>query len=362
MTPRSKPVYVIAEAGVNHNGRLSLAKRLVDIAAECGADAVKFQSFRAAELTSARAVKAPYQTNVGPARETQAEMLKQLELSERAQYALSEHCKKRGVTFLSTPFDLTSLAFLVERIRVPKLKIASGEITNGPLLLAASRTGKPIILSTGMSDFDEIQAALGVLAFGFLADKGKPDVRKSRKALESEAGQAALCNKVTLLQCTTEYPAPYDEINLHVLHSLSERFRLPVGLSDHSLGIEVPIAAAALGAAVIEKHFTVCRDLPGPDHKASLEPNELRSMIRAIRNIEKALGSPVKRPTKSERKNIPHARKSLVALGSIRKGEPLSEANLGVKRPGGGVSPLRYWDLLGKPATRDYELDDLIRA
>lgn len=355
-------VYVIAEAGVNHNGRLGLAKKLVDVAAESRADCVKFQTFDADLLASSRAAKAPYQKRDSGKGESQAAMLRRLQLGRSAHRALRDHCLERGITFLSTPFDVASLRFLVEDLRVSRIKIASGEVTNAPLLLAAARTRRPIIVSTGMCTFEDIETALGIIAFGTANARGTPRARAARQALRARSTRRHLAARVTLLQCTTAYPAPYRDMNLRVLPALAARFGVPVGLSDHSLGTEVAVAAVALGATVIEKHFTLDRSLPGPDHAASLEPSELVSLVRSIRNVELALGRAVKAPTPSERSNMRAARKSLVALRAIAKGALLTEINIGVKRPGDGVSPVRYWELLGTRATRDYAPDEPIRA
>lgn len=353
-------VFVIAEAGVNHNGSLDTARKLVAAAAASGADAVKFQTFQAKNLVTRTAPKAPYQQKTTGRDESQFEMIRALELDGEQHLLLAGECRKRGILFLSTPFDLESLAMLVGRVKVPAIKISSGDIINGPLLLAAARSGKPVILSTGMSDLADIETALGILAFGYTDTGNGPSTAAFRNAFRSSAGQSAIRKNVTLLQCTTEYPAPYSEINLRAMQLLRETFDLAVGLSDHSLGIEVPIAAAALGATVIEKHFTLDRDLPGPDHVASLEPEELKRMVSGIRNVTHALGSPAKVPTATERRNVAAARKSLVAACKIRAGELFTELNLTVKRPGTGVSPIHYWDWLGKRAARDYEADEII--
>lgn len=355
-----KPIYIIAEAGVNHNGSLEQAVLLVDAAAEAGADAVKFQTFKADRLVSRAAPKAGYQIENTGASESQHEMIRKLELDEAAHQHLHQHCRSRGIEFLSTPFDLESLDMLVSRFDLSFVKLASGEITNAPFLLAAARTGKPVILSTGMSDLGDVENALGVLAFGYLQQAAAPSRESFAAAYGSAGGQAALRGKVALLHCTTEYPAPLEEVNLRAMATLHQAFGLPVGYSDHTAGIAIPIAAAALGACVIEKHFTLDRNLPGPDHKASLEPDELKRMVRSIREVETALGSPIKQPAASERRNRAVARKSLVAAMPVRKGELFSSENLGVKRPGDGVSPMYYWEWLGKAADRDYQPDDKV--
>lgn len=355
----NRPVYIIAEAGVNHNGSLDMALQLVDAAAAAGADAVKFQTFKADKLVSRAAPKADYQVANTGGGESQHEMIRRLELDEGAHQRLLNHCRTRRIEFLSTPFDLESLDMLVTRFDLPVIKLASGEITNAPFLLAAARTGKPVILSTGMSDLGDIEDALGVLAFGYTQNT-TPSQAAFEAAYASAAGQAALRDKVTLLHCTTEYPAPLAEVNLHAMTTLSQTFGLPIGYSDHTTGINIPVAATALGATIIEKHFTLDRTLPGPDHKASLEPDELGQMVQAIRDVVTALGSPRKQPTPSERRNRVVARKSLVALQAVRKGEPFTTDNLGIKRPGDGISPLRYWEWLGKSADRDYGPDDKV--
>jgi N-acetylneuraminate synthase len=352
--------YIIAEAGVNHNGSLEMAKKLIEVAAEAGADAVKFQTFKADKLVSCSAPKAEYQTKTTDVAESQFEMLRQLELDEAAHEALIEHCKVCSIEFLSTPFDTDSVDLLAERFNLSYLKIPSGEITNAPLLLKMAQTGKPIILSTGMSTLGEIEDALGVLAFGFLGS-GEPSVASFRSAYCSAKGQAALQGKVTLLHCTTEYPAPLVDVNLKVMDTMSAAFGLPVGYSDHTDGIAVSIAAVARGAVLIEKHFTLDRTLPGPDHKASLEPAALKAMVHSIRVVEQVLGTNVKSPSSSELKNIAVARKSLVAACPIGVGEKFSIRNITTKRPGNGISPLYYWNILQRTASRDYACDELIQ-
>ncbi len=352
--------FIIAEAGVNHNGSLDMALKLIDVAADAGADAVKFQTFKADKVVSRFAPKAEYQTRNTGAVDSQLEMVKKLELNEEQHMVLVEHCRKRGIEFMSTPFDLDSVDFLANIINVFRLKIPSGEITNGLILLKFAQTGKPLILSTGMSTLDEVEMALGVLAFGFINSEEKPSMGAFKEAYSSSEGQALLRDKVSLLHCTTEYPAPFDEVNLKAMDTLTDKFSLPVGYSDHTMGIAVPISAVARGAVIIEKHFTLDCNLPGPDHKASLEPGELQQMVTSIRQIELALGNGVKRPTASELKNMAVARKSLVAARDIKQGEEFTEANLGVKRPGTGVSPFYYWDMLGKISSRDYKVDEMV--
>lgn len=352
--------YIIAEAGVNHNGSLEMAKKLVEVAADAGADAVKFQTFKADKLVSRLAPKAEYQNRTTDAYESQHEMIRKLELDEHAHETLIEHCKACSIEFLSTPFDLESVDLLAGRLDLPCLKIPSGDITNAPLLLKIAQTGKPVILSTGMCTLGEIEDALGVLAFGYLSSS-KPSISVFRAAYCSAQGHAVLQNRVTLLHCTTEYPAPFEDVNLKVMDTLNSAFGLPVGYSDHTEGIAVAIAAVARGAVVIEKHFTLDRNLPGPDHKASLEPAELKQMVAAIRIVEQAIGCGRKLPTPSELKNMSVARKSLVAARSITTGESFTVENTTVKRPGNGLSPMQNWELLGRKANRDFAADEVIK-
>lgn len=351
--------YIIAEAGVNHNGSLDMAKQLVEVAAEAGADAVKFQTFKADNLVSISAPKAEYQTRTTGTGESQHEMIRKLELDEHAHETLIEHCQSCNIKFLSTPFDLESVDLLAGRFNLPCIKIPSGDITNAPLLLKIAKTGIPVILSTGMSTLGEIEDALGVLAFGYLG-RGNPSRDAFRATYCADEGLVALQEKVTLLHCTTEYPAPFEDVNLKVMDTLRSAFSLPVGYSDHTEGIAVTIAAVARGAVVIEKHFTIDRNLPGPDHKASLEPTELKQMVAAIRIVEQALGAGRKHPTPSELKNISVARKSLVAACAITAGEPYTSENLAVKRPGNGLSPMQYWDQLNRKAGRDISIDEAV--
>lgn len=351
---------IIAEAGVNHNGSLEMAGRLIDAAVEAGVDAVKFQTFRAENIISSSAPKADYQKKTTDAEESQLEMVKKLELDESGHAQLIACCRKRSVEFLSTPFDLESLDLLVNKFDLNRLKISSGDITNAPLLLKAARSGKPVILSTGMSTLGEIETALAVLAYGYTQADVNPSLKACHEAYRSKSGRKTLEKKVTLLHCTTEYPAPFEDVNLRAMDTLREAFGLPVGYSDHTPGIAVTIAAAARGAVIIEKHFTLDRNLPGPDHKASLEPSELKLMVRSIRQVEAALGSPVKFPAESEIKNIPMARKSIVASREIKKGDLFTEDNITVKRPAHGISPVYYWQLLGKTAEKDYKKDEMV--
>jgi len=351
--------FVIAEAGVNHNGSLAQALRLVDVAAEAGADAVKFQTFKADRLATAGAAKAEYQVSNTGAAGSQLAMLRALELAPADHEALLAHCRRRGIRFMSTAFDAESLAFLAT-LDMPALKIPSGDISCGPLLLQAARLRRPLIVSTGMSTLADIEHALGVIAFG-LTQEGEPAGRADFDAAWcSAAGRAALHKHVTLLHCVTQYPAPPAAVNLRAMDTMAAAFGLPVGYSDHTLGIEVSIAAVARGATVIEKHFTLDRKLPGPDHAASLEPGELKLLVSAIRNVEQALGSPLKAPAVQEMGNRPVARRSVVAARRIGQGEVFTLAMLTHKRPGHGISPMDVWGLLGRCAGRNYEPDDLI--
>ncbi|WP_416826489.1 N-acetylneuraminate synthase [Ectobacillus polymachus] len=353
--------FIIAEAGVNHNGSIQLGKKLIDVAAKAGADAIKFQTFITDLCVTETASKANYQTKYTDPAESQFQMIKKLELSEKMHEELMEHCKKTNIQFLSTPFDEPSIDLLVNTFHVPKLKVASGEITNAPLLLKMAKTRKPILLSTGMSSIADIEKALGVLAFGYQSDPQEaPSIEAFEKAFCSEDGQKLLQANVTLLHCTTEYPAPFDEVNLNVIDTLRTAFALPVGYSDHTKGIAVPIAAVAKGAVVIEKHITLDCDLPGPDHKASLNADDFTEMVSAIRQVEASLGQSVKIPSLSELKNKSVIRKSIVASKQIKKGETFSSDNLTVKRPGDGVSPFWYWGYLGKTANKTYQKNEQV--
>jgi len=353
-------IYIIAEAGVNHNGSLDLAKQLIDVAADAGANAVKFQTFKADQMVSRSAPKAEYQTKTTDARESQFKMIKRLELDELTHKKLINYCKKQEIQFLSTPFDFESMDLLVHTFNLTRLKLSSGEISNAPLLLKAAQSGKPVIVSTGMSTLGEIETALAVLAFGYIQVNEGPSLKAFQEAYCSEAGQQALQEKVVLLHCTTEYPAPFEDVNLRAMDTLHAAFGLPVGYSDHTSGIAVAIAAAARGAVIIEKHFTLDRNLPGPDHKASLEPGELKAMVQSIRQVEAALGSSIKFPAGSEVKNITMARKSIVASKDIKKGDIFTEDNITVKRSACGISPMNYWQLLGKIADKNYKKDEMV--
>lgn len=352
---------IIAEAGVNHNGQEELAFALVDAAHKSGSDIVKFQTFKAKNLVTEEAKQADYQVANTQKQESQLAMLSRLELSFEAHHKLIKYCNSLGIEFLSTAFDFESLDFLVNDLGLARLKLPSGELTNAPLVLAHARTGCELIVSTGMATLSEIETALGVIAFGYTADeKTEPSMLGFQEAYASEAGQKALKEKVTILHCTTEYPAPMEEINLRTMDTLGLAFGLAAGYSDHSEGITIPIAAVARGAVLIEKHFTLDKKMEGPDHKASLEPDELAAMVRGIRQVDVALGNSVKTPTVSELKNKVVARKSLVAAKPIKAGESFSHDNLTIKRPGNGMSPYRFWSLLDKAATQSYQIGELI--
>jgi N,N'-diacetyllegionaminate synthase len=328
--------FIIAEAGVNHNGSVEIAKRMIEVAKECGADAIKFQTFKAEEVVSKYAPKAEYQKQTTGEIESHLQMLKKLELSFDDFIVLKEYCDKLGIMFLSTPFDFESIDFL-NSLGLEIFKIPSGEITNLPYLEKIGKLRKKVILSTGMADLGEIEDALDILTS---CGTKKEDI--------------------TILHCNTEYPTPYEDVNLLAMLTIKEAFKVKVGYSDHTPGIEVPIASVALGASVIEKHFTLDRNMQGPDHKSSLEPNELKAMVKAIRNVEKALGDGIKKPSPSEIKNKIIVRRSIVAKRNIKRGEIFNEENITVKRPATGISPMRWYEILGKTATRDYKEDEII--
>lgn len=327
---------IIAEAGVNHNGDIYLAKQLIDVAAESGADLVKFQTLNADQMATSKAAKAEYQLHATDILESQHEMLRKLELSEKAHRELIAHSNKKDIGFFSTSFDISSTNLLVS-LGQKLFKIPSGEITNLPYLRHVGGLGETVILSTGMSNMDEIESAINIL---------------------EESGTSR--NRITVLHCTTAYPAPMSDVNLQAMQSIQRLLKVSVGYSDHTLGIEIPIAAVALGASIIEKHFTLDRTLPGPDHKASLEPEELKAMVQSIRNIELALGDGKKRIMPSELRNREIVRKSIVTLQAIKAGEVFTTQNLTPKRPGTGVSPMEWDKFLGRKAQRDYQIDELI--
>jgi N-acetylneuraminate synthase len=353
-------VLVIAEAGVNHNGDPDLAHGLIEAAAAAKADAIKFQTFKAASVTAVGASKADYQKRTTEPNESQLAMLQHLELSAEVHRELAAHCRELGLEFFSTPFDLESLGLLV-RLGVKRLKLSSGEITNAPLLLEAARSGLPLLLSTGMCNLGEVEEALGVLAFG-LIDSGEqpPGLAAFREAYASPAGRRALAERVTLLHCTTEYPAPIAETNLRAMGTLFHAFGLPVGLSDHTEGLVAATVAVALGAVAVEKHFTLDQGLPGPDHAASLTPEGLAGLVLAVRQAEAALGDGIKVPTPSEQTNAPVVRRSLVAGRDLASSEVLTADNMAIKRPGTGISPMKYFEYLGRQVTRAYRTDELL--
>lgn len=328
--------FIIAEAGVNHNGSIDIAKKLIDVAAETGADAVKFQTFKAENMVSRFAAKAEYQKKTTDADESQFDMIKRLELNEDAHKELMGYCRDKGIIFLSTPFDLESID-LLNNLGIEIFKIPSGEITNLPYLRKIGRLKKKVILSTGMADLEGIGNAINVLT-----------------------GYGTRKDDITVLHCNTEYPTPFEDVNLVAMLTIRDAFKVKVGYSDHTVGIEISVAAVALGATVIEKHFTLDKNMEGPDHKASLDPDELKAMIRTIRNIEKALGDGVKKPSTSELKNKPVVLKSIVAAKEIKKGETFTEDNITVKRPGTGISPMEWDSVIGNKAVRAFEEDDLI--
>ncbi|WP_217586175.1 N-acetylneuraminate synthase [Lentibacillus saliphilus] len=351
--------FIIAEAGVNHNGSLDLAFKLVDAAVNAQADAIKFQTFKTENLVTKSAEQADYQKkNIGKV-SSQYDMLKKLELSYREFIELKQYCDKKGIMFLSTPFDLESVDFLVHDLNLSLMKIASGEITNAPYLYQIANLGVDVILSTGMATVEEIHNALAFLAYGY-QKKENITFKNARQYYKTKEAKDVLKGKVSILHCTSEYPTPYEEINLNTIEYIKEKFDLPTGLSDHSQGIIAPVAAVAKGACIIEKHFTLDKKMDGPDHKASLDPLELKEMVESIRITEKALGDWEKKPIEIELKNREVARKSLVASCRIKRGETFSSNNLTVKRPGTGVAPYYYWDCIGKTATRNYEKDEMI--
>ena len=355
-----KPVYIIAEAGVNHNGSIERAMELINVAADANADYVKFQTFKANRLACQNAQKAAYQMQTTDQQESQFDMLKKLELTDSMHDKLIKHCQQKNIKFLSTPFDIDSVNLLTKKFNLSTLKIPSGEITNAPLLLATGQTKCNIILSTGMATLGEIEIALGVLALGLSGSQQQPSIELFRKIYCSTQGQQLLKQSVELLHCTTEYPAPYSDANLKAIDTMKQAFSLPVGLSDHTKGIAVAIAAAARGATIIEKHFTLDKNLPGPDHEASIEPNELKTLVTSIQQVDKAVGNHFKITTNTEQSNLKTVRKSLVASQNIKKGTVFSEQNITAKRPGTGISPIYYWSYIGKKSARDYQVDEVI--
>lgn len=355
-------VYIIAEAGVNHNGSVEIAKKLIEEAYKAGADAIKFQTYKTENLVSFDSPKAEYQTNnLKQKEETQYEMLKRYELDYDSFLSLNSYCDELGIDFLSTPFDISSLEFLIKKTNMKKIKISSGDINNIPLLLNAAKSGKEIILSTGISTLGEIETALSVIAYGYIEEKESiGSLEDVQEVYFSEPGQFVLKEKVSLLHCTSEYPAPFDEVNLNVLQTFKNCYGLNVGYSDHTEGIEIAIAAVALGAKIIEKHFTFDKEATGPDHKASIGSIELEEMVKSIRHVSQAMGSSRKIPTKAELKNKRIVRKSIVAAKKINNGERFTSDNITIKRPGTGRPPGDLWKIIGRKADRSYKKDDII--
>ena len=357
-------VLIIAEAGVNHNGSIEIAKQMVDKAVDAGVDIIKFQTFKSEKLVSKAARQAEYQQrNIGKQGEGQLEMLKKLELSHQDHEELIAYCNKKGIRFFSTAFDMESIDYL-HSLNMGLWKIPSGEITNYPYLRKIASYGEPIILSTGMCELSDIEAAVNVInEFWPTAKSQKPIANSQLPTANSQqltANSQQPTADITILHCNTEYPTPYQDVNLKAMLEIAETFKVKIGYSDHTQGIEVPIAAVALGASVIEKHFTLDKTMEGPDHKASLEPEELKAMVQAIRHIEQALGTGHKTISESERKNIEIARKSIVAACPIKAGELLTEDNLTVKRPGTGISPMRWNEVVGTFAVKDFEEEEPI--
>ncbi|MGJ8692783.1 MAG: N-acetylneuraminate synthase [Thalassotalea sp.] len=355
---------IIAEAGVNHNGSIERAFALVDAAVNAGADIVKFQTFKAELLANSEAKQADYQIANTKQEQSQLAMLKKLELTFDEHLAVKDYCLQQGIDYLSTAFDDESLAFLVDVMGLTTLKIPSGEITNAPFILKHALTGCDLIVSTGMCDLADIEFALSVISFGLIAQQNQqvtiPSRAAFKQAYNSKLGLQLLKEKVSVLHCTTEYPAPINEVNLCAMDLMAEHFMLPIGYSDHTQGINVSLAAVAKGAHIIEKHFTLDRNLPGPDHQASLEPDELTELVSAIRIIDSALGNKVKTATASEQKNIAVARKSIFAKHDIKQGQIITEQDLIVMRPGDGLSAKYYYDLLGSAAIRHFNAGETL--
>lgn len=351
--------YIIAEAGVNHNGDMKTAKKLIDIAKSSGANAVKFQTYISEEVISTYAPKAEYQISNTGNDESQLEMVKKLELTFENFKELKMYCEEREIEFLSTPFDLPSVDFLLKELQLKTIKVPSGEITNAPFLLKVSQYKPHIILSTGMATLAEIQEALSVIAFGLL-ELENPSLESFKEAYNSLDGQKLLSQHVTLLHCTTEYPAPVEDVNLEAMVTMANAFKLPIGYSDHTEGNTVSIAAVAKGATIIEKHITYDKNADGPDHIASSEPEEFLQLVYSIRVVEKALGHGIKIPSPSEIKNIPIARKSIVAKTKVEKGDSFTEENITIKRPGSGISPMEFWKVQNLKAIKDFEKDEEI--
>lgn len=356
----TEKTFIIAEAGVNHNGDVDKAIALIDLANKSGADSVKFQSFNTDRLTTKRAATCNYQKTALNGTESQQDMLRKLELNESQFTELSDHCKACDIEFMSTAFDVQYLDFLLEKIGIKRIKIPSGEMMNPFLLLHAARSGLPIIMSTGIGTLDEIRLSLGVLAFGFSNPKGVPTAKLAQETFSSPEGAKVIQEKVTILHCTSNYPAKIGDINLKAMQTIKQEYGTNIGLSDHSEGTIISVGAVALGASVIEKHFTLDKEMEGPDHKASLSPNELNELVIGIRNMELALGNGIKEPTSDELANKTAIRGSLVALKDIALGDKFSIDNLTAKRPGDGLNPMELLDLHGKTAKKEYQFDDQI--
>ena len=357
---KTASTFIIAEAGVNHNGSVDIAKKLIDKAVCAGVDAIKFQTFKADEITTKGASKASYQMLSTNKEETQLEMLHKLEISYEEFASISEYCKYRGIQFLSSPFDIVSAKFLCDELGLSVIKIPSGEITNVQFLHELALLDRKLILSTGMSSMGEIENALAILVHSFVNKTFPKSLDKALCCYSSDEALAVLKEKVILLHCNSQYPTPFQDANLFTMKSLQECYGLPVGLSDHTEGTSIPLAAVALGAVVIEKHFTLDRHMQGPDHKASIIPEELALMVKSIREVELSLGSSKKRITNSERDNRKVIRRSLVAAKAIKKGELFSLENLTAKRPGNGIVPMNLWSLLDTTSTRDYQKGELL--
>lgn len=377
-TETKKPVYIIAEAGVNHNGSLDLAKKLIDIAADAGADAVKFQTFTADNLLKKGTKKAPYQIVTTGSEDDQYQMIKNLELSEEAHFILADYAKAKNIDFLSTPFDQPSAKFLADNFSMPYMKVPSCDLTNAPLLYSIAKDNKRIIVSTGMAKMDEIEQALGVIAFAWEDSAEKPSETAFRNSYNKPENRKKLGQGVTLLHCVSNYPAPRDAINLRAMQTIAEKYNIPAGYSDHTLGIDVALMATALGAAIIEKHFTIDKNMEGPDHPASLDANELKEMVDGIREIEKlqkqgksvqqyidavedakiVLGNGIKEPQTCELQNIIPMRKSLVANMDIKKGQVITAEDVIPKRPATATPPIKYWEIVGSIAAKDYSKDE----
>ena len=354
-----KPIYIIAEAGVNHNGDKDLAHKLIEIAADAGVDAVKFQTFNASKLTSPNLAKADYQKKNSNKSESQQDMLKSLELPKDWHIELKEKAEEYKLDFLSTAFDTDSHKFLLE-LGIKKIKIPSGELTNGPLVWEFAKSNLDIIISTGMANMTEIEDALATIAHSYNFQELPKNMDEIRQSWQNHKIKDSLKNKVTILHCTSQYPTKYNQVNLKAMQSIKDKFNLNVGYSDHTSGISIALAAAANGARIIEKHFTIDRNMPGPDHKTSLEPNELKQMVKEVRNIETALGDGIKKPQEEEKKMMSSVRKQIVAAKKIKKGSLISIDDLTSARCGGGMSPNDMWSLVGKISENGYNVGDLI--